>query len=140
MKLLRKRGPSKEAGEGPNLEFRVHGPAEAESILKGMSALQDILGTKEYDAVDSAVQAFFASGTSTEAEKVVETLKGRLLSDAALGMLAYHESLSRQKDEHPATELYGAHRRLLTECRSKGIEAAFRDARRRGVDEYYWDS
>lgn len=140
MKLKRRKTPAPDPDVRTETHFFVRSPQEAESILKGRQAIAGIFDTPDFDAVDAAVQAFFACGTSTEAEKVVKTMKRRLLSDAAIGLLSHHEAISQQNDEHPAAELYTAHRRLLDDCRTMGIEKAFSAARRRDVDEFYWTS
>ena len=140
MRLKRRKAFTPEPEVRSEVRFCVRNPQEAEHILEGRRAIAAIFGTPEFDAVDAAVQAFFASGTSAEAEKVVKTLKKRLLSDAAIGLLYHHEAIAQNEDQHPAAELWTAHRRLLDDSRSMGIEAAFREARRGGVDEYYWDS
>lgn len=140
MKLKRKKGSREANGDGQQMKLHVRDVEEAESTTKGLAAIGDIAGTKDFAAVDSAVQALFVTGTSREAEKVVKTMKARLLSDAAVGLLAHQESLARNKGDAFDGDLFASYRRLVLECRSMGIGAAFDEARRRGVDAYLWDA
>lgn len=140
MKLKRRERSGETHGDGLQMKLHVHDVKEADSTLKGLAAFQKIAGTEEFAAVDSAVQAVFVTRSSHDAEKVVNTLKARLLSDAAVGLLALHESLSRNRGDASDGELYALYRRLLLDCRTMGIGAAFDAARRRGVEAYIWET
>lgn len=137
---LKRRGKARpeSTSSDDRLEFHVRDPEEAESILSGITAVREAYGAGDYEALDSAVQAFFAAGSSHQAEKVVKTLEKTLLTDAAIGLLSYHEAFNRRNADKEVAALFAAHRRLLEACRHQGIDAAFRSARRGDVDDYAW--